>query len=131
MQNINFDFCHYSNLRRNLLWVSNWLSLVPRPPPSFPSLAVREAGRGPGNEPITGLQNVTCPIAARREPVPPQFGIGWKELLGHVPQVPVSAPSGSANDYTGFIPYRIIHTIFLPLYKRSAIWCVIMYSLTV
>ena len=30
----------------------SWLSgsLVPRPPPSFPSLAVREAGRGPGNE---------------------------------------------------------------------------------
>ena len=46
---------------------------------------------------------MTCPIAARREPVPPQFGIGWKELLGHVPQVQVSAPSGSANDYTGFI----------------------------
>ena len=46
---------------------------------------------------------MTCPIAARREPVPLQFGIGWKELLGHVPQVPVSAPSSSANDYTGFI----------------------------
>ena len=39
----------------------------------------------------------------RREPVPPQFGIGWKELLGHVLQVLVLAPSGSANDYTGFI----------------------------
>ena len=42
-------------------------------------------------------------ITARREPVPPQFGIGWKELLGHVQQVPVLAPSGSANDYAGFI----------------------------
>ena len=46
---------------------------------------------------------MTCSIAARREPVPPQFGIGWKELLGHVVQVLVSAPSVSANDYAGFI----------------------------
>ena len=40
---------------------------------------------------------------ARREPVPPQFGIGWKELLGDVLQVLVLAPSGSANEYAGFI----------------------------
>ena len=40
---------------------------------------------------------------ARREPAPPQFGIGWKELLGHVLQVLVLVPSGSANDYAGFI----------------------------
>ena len=46
---------------------------------------------------------MTSSIATKREPVPPQFGIGWKELLGHVVQVPVSAPSGSANDYAGFI----------------------------
>ena len=48
-----------------------------------------------------GINNFFSP--ARREPVPPQFGIGWKELLGHVLQVLVLAPSGSANDYAGFI----------------------------
>ena len=56
---------------------------------------------------------MTCPIAAGREPVPPQFGIGWKELLGHVPQVPVSAPSGSTNDYTGFIIKEDIDLLLL------------------
>ena len=39
----------------HLIFHGNVSSLVPRPPPSFPSLAVRyckrrEAGRGPGNE---------------------------------------------------------------------------------
>ena len=31
--------------------MSSWYSLVPRPPPSFPSLAVRKSGRGPGTFP--------------------------------------------------------------------------------
>ena len=56
---------------------------------------------------------MTCPITARREPVPLQFGIGWKELLGHVPQVPVSAPSGGANNYTGFIVEEDIDSLLL------------------
>ena len=56
---------------------------------------------------------MTCPIAARREPVPPQFGIGWKELLGHVPLVPVSAPNGSATDYAGFIVEKDIDLLLL------------------
>ena len=37
------------------------------------------------------------------KPVPLQFDIGWEELPGQVLQVPVSTPSGSFNDYTGFI----------------------------
>ena len=52
-------------------------------------------------------------IAARREPVSPQFGIGWKELLGHVLQVLVLAPSGSANDYAGFIVEEDIDLLLL------------------
>ena len=56
---------------------------------------------------------MTCSITARREPVPPQFGIGWKELLGHVLQVPVLAPSGSANDYAGFIIEEDIDSLLL------------------
>ena len=38
-------------------WVGVWDSLVPRPPPSFPSLAVRKSGRGPGTFPH--VSNVT------------------------------------------------------------------------
>ena len=44
--------------------VSSWLagSLIPRPPPSFPSLAVRKSGRGPGTFPhvsdVTGRKAV-------------------------------------------------------------------------
>ena len=55
----------------------------------------------------------TSPVAARRKPVPPQCGIGWKELLGHVPQVLVSAPSCSANDYAGFIVEEDIDSLLL------------------
>ena len=56
---------------------------------------------------------MTFPITARREPVALQFGIGWKELLGHVLQVPVSAPSGSANDYAGLIVEEDIDLLLL------------------
>lgn len=42
------------------------------------------------------------------KPVPPQFDI---ELLGEVSQVLVSAPSGSANDYAGFIVQEDIDSL--------------------
>ena len=51
------------------------------------------------------------------KPVPPQFDIGWEELLGQVLQVPVSAPSGSANDYTGFIVKEGIDSLLLKAYQ--------------
>ena len=47
------------------------------------------------------------------KPVPPQFDIGREELLGQVLQVPVSAPSGSANDYAGFIVEEDIDSLLL------------------
>ena len=47
------------------------------------------------------------------KPVPPQFDISWEELLGEVPQVPVSAPSGSANDYAGFIVQEDLDSLLL------------------
>ena len=47
------------------------------------------------------------------KPVPPQFDIGREELLGEVPQVPVSAPSGSANDYAGFIVQEDLDSLLL------------------
>ena len=54
------------------------------------------------------------------KPVPPQFDIGWGELLGQVPQVPpVSVPSGSANDYAGFI---VEEDIDLLLFKASQVF---------
>ena len=56
---------------------------------------------------------MTCSIPARRKPAPLQFGIGWNELLSHVLQVPVSAPSSSANDYAGFIVEEDIHSLLL------------------
>ena len=55
----------------------------------------------------TWLDDVIAPSLLQgidiNKPVPLQFIIGWEELLGEVPQVPISAPSGSANDYAGFI----------------------------
>ena len=45
--------------------------------------------------------------------LPPQFDIGWEELLGQVPQLPVSAPSGSANNYAGFIVEEDIDSLLL------------------
>ena len=51
------------------------------------------------------------------KPVPPQFDIGWEELLGEVPQVPISkpisAPSGSANNYAGFIIEEDIDSLLI------------------
>ena len=39
--------------------------------------------------------------------------LALQELLGHVLQVPVSAPSGSANDYAGFIVKEDIDLLLL------------------
>ena len=72
----------HSNLRRKLLWVSNWL---------------------------TKWLKCDLPHCCWKRACSSQFGIGWKELLGHVPQVPVLTPSGSANDYAGFIIEEDIH----------------------
>ena len=65
----------------------------------------------------TWLDDVIAPSLLRgidvNKPVPPQFHIVWEELLGQVPQVPVSAPSGSPNDYAGFIVEEDIDSLLL------------------
>ena len=65
----------------------------------------------------TWLDDVIAPSLLQgidvNKPVPPQFDIGWEELLGQVPQLPVSAPSGSANNYAGFIVEEDIDSLLL------------------
>ena len=83
-----------SNPRRNLLWVSNWLRKW-----------LKRAWWCDFPRPL--LLDVN-------KHVPPQFDIGWEELLGKVPQVPaISAPSGRANDYAGFIIQEGIDSLLL------------------
>ena len=72
----------------------------------------------------TWLDDVIAPSLLQgvdiNKPVPPQFVIGWKELLGDLPQVPISAASGSANDYAGFIVQEDLDSLLLELPRFSS-----------
>ena len=85
-----------SNPRRNLLRVSNWVRKWLKHGDDVIAPAL--------------LQGIDI-----NKPVPPQFVIDWEELLGEVPQVPISAPSGSANDYAGSIVQEDLDSLLLEL----------------